>query len=70
MNDFKGTLIWISQTDTVPQLKDIANFNPSAENASFGTWKIIDASGNLAKGKDMRVTKEKFVLCVPPESEE
>ena len=55
---------------TLPQLIDIANLDSSAENASFGTWKIIDASGNPAKGKDIRVTKENFVLCVLPESKE
>ena len=56
MNDFKGTLLRISQTDTAPQLIAIANLDPSAENASFGTWKIKDASGNAGKGMDMRVT--------------
>ena len=67
MNVFKGTLVRISQTDTALQLMAIANLDPSAENASFGTWKIIDASGNTGKGMDMR---ENFALFVPPESEE
>ena len=56
MNVFKRALVRISQTDTALQLMAIANLDPSAENASFGTWEIIDASGNTGKGMDMRVT--------------
>jgi len=70
MNVFKGTLLRISQTNTLPGLIATANLSPSAENASAGTWRSPNnAFWDLGMGIDMRVTKEKFKLFVPPESE-
>ena len=72
MNVLKGTLLWISQTDTLPGFVTIANLDPSAENTSFGSWrcKVLwrwkVKSFGMGMGIDMRVTKEKFV---PPEFE-
>ena len=42
----------------------MANLDPSAENATFGTQKIKDPSGNPGMGIDLHVTKEKFILFV------
>jgi len=67
MNVFKGTLLRISQTETVPQPIVIANLDPSAENASIGAKG--NGSGTLGMGKEMPETKEKSVLFVSPESE-
>ena len=67
MNVSKGTLLRISQTDTLPAFIAIANLDPSAENTSFGSWRSkFKSSGTQRMGIEMRVTKEKFV---PPESE-
>ena len=66
MNVFKGTLLRISQTDTLPGFVTIANFDPSAENTSVGSWSSKSLGSGMGMGIDMRVTKEKFV---PPESE-
>ena len=69
MSVFKGTLLRISQTNTLPGLIAIANLSPSAENARTGAWRIGDLFETLGIGIDMRETKEKFILFVPPESE-
>ena len=42
MNVFKGTLLRISQTDTLLQTIAMANLDPSAENASAGAWTMGD----------------------------
>jgi hypothetical protein len=68
MNVFKGTLFRISQTDTRLRAIAIENLDPSAENASMGAWRLGYCLGSLGKGIDMRETKEKFTLFVPPES--
>ena len=68
MNVFKGTLLRISQTDTLLRAIAIANLDPSAENASAGAWTMGDFFGTLGTGIDMRVMKEKFMLSVPPAS--
>ena len=67
MNISEGTLLRISQTDTVPGFEPIANLDPSAENPSFGCRGLkFESSETPGMGIDMRVTKEKFVS---PESE-
>ena len=67
MNVFKGTLLRISQTDTLPRCITKANLDPSAENTISGCWRPkSESSETLRMGIEMRVTKEKFV---PSESE-
>ena len=68
MNVFKGTLLLISQTDTLLRAIAMAKLDPSAENASTGAWMIGNVFGPMGMGIDMRETKEKFILFVPPES--
>ena len=69
MSVFEGTLLLISQTDTLLGLIAIANLSPSAENARTGAWRIGDLFETLAIGIDMREMKEKFLLFVPPDSD-
>jgi hypothetical protein len=69
MNVFRGILLRISQTDTLLRAIAMANLDPSAENASTGSWMIGDVFGSMGMGIDMRETKEKLRLFVSPESE-
>ena len=70
MNVLIGILLRESQTDTLSRLIVIANLDPSAENARSSG---VRDKGNVfcaqGMGIDMRETKEKFILFVPPESE-
>jgi len=71
VNVFKGSLLRISQTDTLLRLIAIANLDPLAENAIIGSWSPGlngDTSWMSEMGIDMQVTKEKFVLFASLES--